>query len=230
MTGLPNRHALEERLAQALAAHAKSGEPAALVSVGLGRLAQIRESFGLAAGDRVLRVAADRLRRALRGSDVIARVGDHEFALLLTHLRDPQDARAGGAQAVRRARHAGGARKPRPAAAAGRRRGAVPAGCRCRRPAAGACRRRAAPRARPGRHALPVLRARPDRAHDAPVDAGSRPARRASSATSSAWCTSRASTPSRAGSPVPRRCCAGSTRSAACWRRRSFSTSPSPRA
>jgi diguanylate cyclase (GGDEF)-like protein len=92
VTGLPNRRALEERLAQALAAHARSGEPAALVSVGLGRLAQIRESFGLAAGDRVLRVAADRLRRALRGSDVIARVGDHEFALLLTHLRDAQDA------------------------------------------------------------------------------------------------------------------------------------------
>jgi len=92
VTGLPNRRALEERLQQAIAAHAKSGEPAALVSVGLVRLPQIRESLGFAAADRVLRVAADRLRRAVRGSDVIARVGDHEFALLLTHLRDPQDA------------------------------------------------------------------------------------------------------------------------------------------
>nr|MCU0952481.1 diguanylate cyclase [Burkholderiaceae bacterium] len=53
VTGLPNRRALEERLAQALAAHAAHGEPAALVSVGLARLAQVRESLGFAAGDRV---------------------------------------------------------------------------------------------------------------------------------------------------------------------------------
>jgi diguanylate cyclase (GGDEF)-like protein len=92
VTGLPNRRALEERLQETLAAHAACGEPAALVSVGLGRLAPIRAALGFAAGDRVLRVAADRLRRAVRGSDLIARVGDHEFALLLTHLRSPQDA------------------------------------------------------------------------------------------------------------------------------------------
>ena len=92
VTGLPNRRALEERLQEALAAHAANCEPAALVAVGLGRLVQIRESLGFAAADRALRVAADRLRRAVRGSDVIARVGDTEFALLLKHLRDPQDA------------------------------------------------------------------------------------------------------------------------------------------
>jgi diguanylate cyclase (GGDEF)-like protein len=92
VTGLPNRRALEERLAHALAAHAASGEPAALVAVGLSRLPSLRASLGSAAVDRVLRVAADRLRRAVRGSDLIAHVGDGEFALLLTHLRDAQDA------------------------------------------------------------------------------------------------------------------------------------------
>lgn len=91
-TGLSNRAAFEERLALALDAHAERGEPAALVAVGLGRLPQIRSSLGSAAADRVLRIAADRLRRALRGSDLIARVGDGEFALLLTHLADAADA------------------------------------------------------------------------------------------------------------------------------------------
>ena len=91
-TGLPNRRALEERLPQALAAHAASGEPAALVALGLAHLPAIRQSLGCAAGDRVLRVAADRLRRTLRGSDLIARVGEQDFALLLTHLRDASDA------------------------------------------------------------------------------------------------------------------------------------------
>ena len=92
VTGLPNRRALDERLQLALAAHAKSGHPAALVSVGLGGVGQLRESLGFAAGDRVLRVVADRLRRAVRGSDIIARVGDAEFALLLTQLSHAQDA------------------------------------------------------------------------------------------------------------------------------------------
>jgi len=92
VTAAANRRAFEERLQPALAAHTASGEPAALVAIGLSQLPQIRQSLGFAAGDRLLRVAADRLRRAVRGSDLIARVGDHEFALLLAHLRDAQDA------------------------------------------------------------------------------------------------------------------------------------------
>ena len=92
VTGLPNRRALEERMAQVLQAHAASGEPAALVYVSLARLAPVRGALGFVAADRVLRVAADRLRRALRGSDVIARVGDDEFVLLLAHLAQAQDA------------------------------------------------------------------------------------------------------------------------------------------
>lgn len=92
VTGLPNRRALDERLQQALAAHAKSGHPAALVSIGIGRLGPLREALGFAAADRVLRVIADRLRRAVRGSDLIARIGDGEFALLLTQLAHAGDA------------------------------------------------------------------------------------------------------------------------------------------
>jgi diguanylate cyclase (GGDEF)-like protein len=92
VTGLPNRRALEERLERALVAHGHSQEPAAVVMVGIDEMSRVRESLGYAAGDQIARQIADRLRLAVRGSDVIARIGDNEFALLLAHLRQARHA------------------------------------------------------------------------------------------------------------------------------------------
>ncbi len=92
VTGLPNRRSLEERMGRALAAHETTQEPAAVVMVGVERLAEVRETLGYAAGDNAARQIADRLRLAVRGSDLVARVGDDEFALLLTSLRQAEDA------------------------------------------------------------------------------------------------------------------------------------------
>jgi diguanylate cyclase (GGDEF)-like protein len=91
-TGLPNRHALEERVDCAVKAHLESGEPAAIVCIGIHRLAEVRDAHGLAAADEVARLIGGRLKVAVRGSDTVARVGDNEFALLLTSLRQGQDA------------------------------------------------------------------------------------------------------------------------------------------
>ena len=91
-TGLPNRHAFEDRLSHAVSIHLERGEPAAVVCIGVGRLAEVRETLGLAAADEAARVVGARLKRAVRGSDTVARVGDNEFALLLTSLRQGQDA------------------------------------------------------------------------------------------------------------------------------------------
>jgi diguanylate cyclase (GGDEF)-like protein len=92
VTGLPNRRSLEGRVDRAVPAHRDAGEPLAVVLLGLQRLPQVRESFGLAAGDDAARVVADRLRTALRGSDAVARVGDDEFAVMLSHLAQADDA------------------------------------------------------------------------------------------------------------------------------------------
>jgi diguanylate cyclase (GGDEF)-like protein len=92
VTGLPNRLSLEERMASALNAHRASSEPAAVVFVGVERLSEVRDTLGFQAGDYVARQIAERLRNAVRGSDVIARVGDDEFALLLMCLRKAEDA------------------------------------------------------------------------------------------------------------------------------------------
>src|SRR5262245_31121105 len=91
-TSLPNRHALEERLDRAVKIHLERGELAALVCIGIGRLAEVRDAHGLAVADAVARQVGERLKVAVRGSDTVARVGDNEFALLLTRLRQGQDA------------------------------------------------------------------------------------------------------------------------------------------
>jgi diguanylate cyclase (GGDEF)-like protein len=91
-TGLPNRHALVERLDRAVKTHIERGEPAAVVCIGIGRLAEVRDAHGLAAADEVARVVGTRLQVAVRGSDTVARIGDDEFALLLANLRQGQDA------------------------------------------------------------------------------------------------------------------------------------------
>jgi diguanylate cyclase (GGDEF)-like protein len=91
-TNLPNRHALEERLDRAVKNHLERGEPAAVVCIGIARLAEVRDAHGLAAADAVARQIGERLKVAVRGSDTVARVGDNEFALLLNRLRQGHDA------------------------------------------------------------------------------------------------------------------------------------------
>jgi diguanylate cyclase (GGDEF)-like protein len=94
VTGLPNRLSFEARMAAVLEQNAAGGEPAAVVLIGLDKLAQVRDTAGFAAGDAAARVLSDRLRLAVRGADLVARIGDDTFALLLTRLRAAGDAAA----------------------------------------------------------------------------------------------------------------------------------------
>ena len=91
-TGLPNRRLFEEQLAQTAADHRAAGEPAALLLIGVQELGAVRASSGFRAADLAARVIGDRLRLAVRGCDLVARIGDDEFAVLLTHLRSSGDA------------------------------------------------------------------------------------------------------------------------------------------
>jgi len=92
VTGLPNRRLFEELLAQSAAEHRVAAEPAALLLIGVQDLASIRGSSGFRAADLAARAIGDRLRLAVRGCDLVARVGDDEYAVLLTHLRASADA------------------------------------------------------------------------------------------------------------------------------------------
>ncbi len=92
LTGLPNRLLFEARLTHALE-RARAGEGRlALLTVDLDNFEAINASLGRSAGDRVLRQVAARFRRVISPENTVARRGGDEFAVLLEHIADPQDA------------------------------------------------------------------------------------------------------------------------------------------
>ncbi len=83
LTGLPNRAFLLERLERA------AGGPAAVLLLDLDRFKLVNESLGHTAGDALLVAVAERLRAALHPDDLLARVGEDEFAVVLTDPSAP---------------------------------------------------------------------------------------------------------------------------------------------
>ncbi len=82
LTGLPNRVLFAERLERALNIPAQPAR-VALLLLDLDRFKQVNDTFGHAMGDLLLKQVADRFGDALRGSDLVARLGGNEFALLV---------------------------------------------------------------------------------------------------------------------------------------------------
>jgi len=83
LTGLLNRRHFERELAREIERAARYGSPGAVLLVDLDNFKEINDTFGHRAGDDVLKGAAGLLRRRLRQTDVVARVGGDEFAVLL---------------------------------------------------------------------------------------------------------------------------------------------------
>ena len=56
----------------------------------MDRLKQINDTYGHAAGDKALIHLAELLKRNVRVSDVVGRLGGDELAIILTHADEPQ--------------------------------------------------------------------------------------------------------------------------------------------
>ena len=83
LTGLPNRAFFLKQLEAAADARAHPrGATFSVLMLDLDRFKNVNDSLGHAAGDALLREVADRLRSALRGTDVLARLGGDEFAII----------------------------------------------------------------------------------------------------------------------------------------------------
>jgi diguanylate cyclase (GGDEF)-like protein len=93
LTGLPNRVLLNERLEQALA-HVKRGEIVAVHLLDLDNFKTVNDTLGHAAGDKLLKQVAERLRALVRETDTIARMGGDEFAIVQGEIVQPGDATA----------------------------------------------------------------------------------------------------------------------------------------
>ena len=83
LTGLFNRRRFEEELERHIAHGRRYGITGALLMLDLDDFKQINDGHGHRAGDRVLTAVAAVLRRRLRKSDIVARFGGDEFAVLM---------------------------------------------------------------------------------------------------------------------------------------------------
>lgn len=84
LTGLCNRRGFEPQIDQALARAARTGEEIALMLVDLDHFKAVNDAFGHAAGDAALLAVADSIRSVIRPTDVAARIGGDELAVLLS--------------------------------------------------------------------------------------------------------------------------------------------------
>ena len=83
LTGLFNRRRFEEELERHVAHGRRYGMSGALLLLDLDDFKQVNDNFGHRAGDGVLTAVAVVLRHRLRESDIVARFGGDEFAVLM---------------------------------------------------------------------------------------------------------------------------------------------------
>ncbi len=83
LTGLPNRRTIHEAGDRSVAAASRAHEPLTTLVVDVDRFQEINDSHGRAAADDVLQEVASRLRSAIRGEDLLGRLGNDEFVAIL---------------------------------------------------------------------------------------------------------------------------------------------------
>jgi diguanylate cyclase (GGDEF)-like protein len=92
LTGLYNRRSAEQRLEEEMSRAVRHSRPLTLLLLDLNSLKRVNDSLGHPAGDLVLGTFAERLKRAIRGSDLAARLGGDEFMVILPECR-PEEVR-----------------------------------------------------------------------------------------------------------------------------------------
>lgn len=88
LTGLANRHRMEQRIDSTLHAFRNAKRSAALMMLDLDKFKQVNDTLGHAAGDQLLQQVAERLHGVIAGRGEIGRLGGDEFQVLVPDLDD----------------------------------------------------------------------------------------------------------------------------------------------
>jgi diguanylate cyclase (GGDEF)-like protein/PAS domain S-box-containing protein len=91
ITELANRRGFLQEVGMRLAHRRRTDRFTALLAVDIDRFKDVNDSYGHAAGDAVLQAVGERLRELASTDDVLARLGDDEFALFAGSLRRLED-------------------------------------------------------------------------------------------------------------------------------------------
>lgn len=100
LTGLPNRRLMQDRLQQAIAAVARSGQHGALFFIDLDNFKKLNDTLGHDMGDLLLQQVATRLTTCVREGDTVARLGGDEFVVMLTDLSEQPNTASEQAEAT----------------------------------------------------------------------------------------------------------------------------------
>ncbi|GAB3097047.1 diguanylate cyclase domain-containing protein [Lysobacter terrae] len=105
LTGLANRRQLEERLELAMRRLHRHGTPVALMFLDVDHFKPVNDTWGHAAGDRVLCSFAERLSGCVRAIDLVARLGGDEFVVVVEDATLPAAAVAIANKLLEEMRH-----------------------------------------------------------------------------------------------------------------------------